>query len=83
MTEACADPASLTRRAFDAIDPRADLNDPAFRAAELPGTGGISTARALARCYAAMIGPVDGHRLFAPATLTLARTANRPARTGS
>ena len=35
---------------------------------------GIATARGLAHCYAAMIGDVDGHRLFAPATLTLART---------
>ncbi|OEJ26480.1 esterase [Streptomyces agglomeratus] len=74
VSEAYADPASLTRRAFGAIDPLADENDPAYRAAELPASGGISTARALARCYAAMIGEVDGHRLFAPATLTLART---------
>ncbi|MBT2505543.1 beta-lactamase family protein [Streptomyces sp. ISL-98] len=74
VSEAYRDPASLTRRAFGAIDPLADENDPAYRAAELPASAGISTARALARCYAAMIGPVDGHRLFAPATLTLART---------
>ncbi|WP_138896276.1 serine hydrolase domain-containing protein [Streptomyces chryseus] len=74
VSEAYADPASLTRRAFGAIAPLADENDPAYRAAELPASGGISTARALARCYAAMIGEVDGHRLFAPATLTLART---------
>lgn len=48
---------------------------PAYRAAELPGSGGISTARALARVYAAMIGRVDnGPRLFAPATLALARS---------
>ncbi|MER7998081.1 serine hydrolase domain-containing protein [Streptomyces sp. NPDC095613] len=74
VSQAYQDPESLTRRAFDVIQPRPDENDPAYRAAELPGSGGISTARALARCYAAMIGPVDGHRLFAPATLTLART---------
>ncbi|GHH47386.1 esterase [Streptomyces candidus] len=75
VSEAYADPDSLTRRAFGAIDPLPDENDPAYRAAELPASGGISTARALARCYAAMIGPVDdGPRLFAPATLTLART---------
>ncbi|MFJ2649106.1 serine hydrolase domain-containing protein [Streptomyces sp. NPDC087420] len=74
VSEAYKDPESLTRRAFGAIAPRADENDPAYRAAELPAGGGISTARALARVYAAMIGPVDGHRLFAPATLTLART---------
>jgi CubicO group peptidase (beta-lactamase class C family) len=74
VSEAYQDPDSLTRRAFGVIDPPADENDPVYRAAELPAAGGISTARALARCYAAMIGPVDGRRLFAPATLTLART---------
>ncbi|MFD7066208.1 serine hydrolase domain-containing protein [Streptomyces sp. NPDC059913] len=74
VTEAYRDPESLTRRAFGAIDPLPDENDPGYRAAELPASNGISTARALARAYAAMIGPVDGHRLFAPATLTLART---------
>ncbi|GHB12476.1 MULTISPECIES: serine hydrolase domain-containing protein [Streptomyces] len=74
VVEAYRDPASLTRRAFGAIDPFPDENDPAYRAAELPASNGVATARGLARCYAAMIGEVDGHRLFAPATLTLART---------
>ncbi|MEV6395728.1 serine hydrolase domain-containing protein [Streptomyces sp. NPDC051907] len=75
VAEAYSDPDSLTRRAFGAIDPLPDENDPAYRAAELPASNGISTARALARFYAATIGPVDdGPRLFAPATLTLART---------
>ncbi|MEU9846102.1 serine hydrolase domain-containing protein [Streptomyces sp. NPDC047985] len=74
VAEAYRDPLSLTRRAFGAIDPLPDENDPGYRAAELPASNGIATARALARCYAAMIGPVDRHRLFAPATLTLART---------
>ncbi|MEU8523273.1 serine hydrolase domain-containing protein [Streptomyces sp. NBC_01216] len=74
VTEAYRDPDSLTRRAFGAIDPQPDENDPAYRAAELPGSSGVSTARALARFYAATLGPVDGVRLFAPATLTLART---------
>jgi CubicO group peptidase (beta-lactamase class C family) len=74
VAEAYRDPDSLTRRAFGAIDPFPDENDPAYRAAELPASNGIATARGLARCYAAMIGEVDGHRLFAPATLTLART---------
>lgn len=75
VSEAYSDPASLTRRAFAAIDPLPDENDPAYRAAELPASNGISTARALARFYASTIGAVDdGPRLFAPATLTLART---------
>lgn len=75
VAEAYRDPGSLTRRAFGAVDPLPDENDPAYHAAELPASGGISTARALARFYAATIGDVDGGtRLFAPATLTLART---------
>ncbi|MFI6059865.1 serine hydrolase domain-containing protein [Streptomyces sp. NPDC051286] len=74
VVDAYRDSESLTRRAFGAIDPFPDENDAGYRAAELPASNGIATARALARAYAAMIGPVDGHRLFAPATLTLART---------
>ncbi|MEW2547806.1 serine hydrolase domain-containing protein [Streptomyces sp. NPDC047002] len=74
VAEAYADPGSLTRRAFGAVRPAPDENAAGFHAAEMPASGGIATARALARVYAAMIGPVDGHRLFAPATLTLART---------
>ncbi|UQA94972.1 serine hydrolase domain-containing protein [Streptomyces halobius] len=75
VAEAYGDPTSLTRRAFGAITPAPDENAPAYRAAELPASAGVATARALARCYAALMGPVDGRaRLFAPATLTLART---------
>ncbi|MEW1654537.1 serine hydrolase domain-containing protein [Streptomyces sp. NPDC093707] len=75
VAEAYADPASLTSRAFAAISPAPDENDDAYRAGELPASAGIATAPALARAYAALIGPVDDHpRLFAPATLTLART---------
>jgi CubicO group peptidase (beta-lactamase class C family) len=74
VAEAYEDRDSLTRRAFGAIRPAPDENAPEYHAAEMPASGGISTARALARCYAAMIGTVDGQRLYAPATLTLART---------
>ncbi|MCE4948453.1 beta-lactamase family protein [Streptomyces albulus] len=75
VTDAYADPTSLTSRAFAAISPAPDENADAYRAAELPASAGIATAPALARAYAALIGPVDDHpRLFAPATLTLART---------
>ncbi|MER7518972.1 serine hydrolase domain-containing protein [Streptomyces sp. NPDC126499] len=75
VTAAYQDPESLTRRAFGVIDPRPDENDPVYRAAELPGSAGVATARALARFYASTLGPVDGGpRLFAPATLALART---------
>lgn len=73
--DAYADPGSLTRRAFGAISPSPDENDPAYRAAELPGSNGIADARSLARFYAALIGELaDGPRLFVPATLTAART---------
>ncbi|WP_458087880.1 serine hydrolase domain-containing protein [Streptomyces malaysiensis] len=81
VAEAYQDPESLTRRAFAAITPVPDENDPAYLAAELPASGGVATAEALARFYAALIGPLpsartvrSGGRLFAPATLTMART---------
>ncbi|MFD4258824.1 serine hydrolase domain-containing protein [Streptomyces sp. NPDC058534] len=77
VTEAYADPGSLTRRAFAAITPFPDQNDPAFRAAALPATNGIATADGLARFYAALIGDVDRVtrrvRLFDPATMERAR----------
>ncbi|NBE54562.1 serine hydrolase domain-containing protein, partial [Streptomyces boluensis] len=74
VAEAYADPESLTRRAFGALA-AVDENAPEYRAAELPASNGIATARSLARLYAALIGEVDGRaRLFAPATVALART---------
>lgn len=42
-------------------------NDPVFLGASVPATGTMS-ARALARMYAALIGPVDGVRLLSPAS---------------
>lgn len=88
VAAAYRDPASLTRRAFGAIDPAPDENDPAYRAAGLPASGGIATARSLARFYAALIGAVDDEgdgagststaprrrALFTAATLTQARS---------
>lgn len=73
VTQAYDDPASLTRRAFAAITPFPDQNDPAYRASALPATNGIATADGLARFYAALITEVDGVRLFDPATVELAR----------
>ncbi|OIK01542.1 serine hydrolase domain-containing protein [Streptomyces colonosanans] len=73
VAEAYADPGSLTRRAFAAITPPPDENDPAYRAAVLPASNGIATADGLARFYAALTGEVDGIRLFAPRTLEWAR----------
>ncbi|MFC4466928.1 serine hydrolase domain-containing protein [Streptomyces xiangluensis] len=75
VSEAYEDPASLTRRAFAAITPFPDQNDPAYRAAALPATNGIATADGLARFYASLIGEVDGvPSLFTPQTLAAART---------
>ncbi|MFH0177149.1 serine hydrolase domain-containing protein [Streptomyces cacaoi] len=74
VTAAYADPASLTRRAFAAITPLPDENDPAYRAAALPASNGIATAEGLARFYASLIGEVAGGvRLLRPETLELAR----------
>ncbi|OUD01773.1 serine hydrolase domain-containing protein [Streptomyces swartbergensis] len=74
VTEAYEDPASLTRRAFAAITPFPDQNDPAYRAAALPATNAIATADGLARFYAALIGDTAGaSRLFTQETVRLAR----------
>ncbi|WP_420311001.1 serine hydrolase domain-containing protein [Streptomyces sp. YS-B37] len=75
VSEAYADPGSLTRRAFGAITPMPDENDPAYRAAVLPASNGIATADGLARVYASLIDEVDGGtRLFTPETMRRART---------
>ncbi|MFI7501225.1 serine hydrolase domain-containing protein [Streptomyces sp. NPDC049687] len=74
VADAYADPRSLTRRAFAAITPLPDENDPAYRAAALPASNGIATADGLARFYASLIGEVEGGvRLFTPETVELAR----------
>ncbi|MFE7439099.1 serine hydrolase domain-containing protein [Streptomyces chartreusis] len=73
VTDAYTDPDSLTRRAFAAITPFPDQNDPAYRASALPATNGIATADGLARVYAALIGEVDGVRLLDAATVESAR----------
>ncbi|MFF5314313.1 serine hydrolase domain-containing protein [Streptomyces massasporeus] len=74
VTEAYEDPASLTRRAFAAISPFPDQNDPSYRAAALPATNAMATADGLARFYATLIGDTAGAtRLFTPETVELAR----------
>ncbi|MFE8962936.1 serine hydrolase domain-containing protein [Streptomyces iakyrus] len=74
VTEAYEDPASLTRRAFAAISPFPDQNDPAYRSAALPATNAVATADGLARFYATLIGDTAGAaRLFTPQTVELAR----------
>jgi CubicO group peptidase (beta-lactamase class C family) len=54
-------------------------NDPAVLAAELPSSNGVSSARSLARLYAATIGQVDGIQLLSAQTRG---TATRPQSTG-
>ncbi|MEU2771352.1 serine hydrolase domain-containing protein [Streptomyces sp. NPDC007162] len=74
VSEAYADPGSLTRRAFGAISPLPDENDPVYHAAALPASNGIATADGLARFYASLIGEVDGgRRLFTRETAERAR----------
>jgi CubicO group peptidase (beta-lactamase class C family) len=48
-------------------------NTRALHAAEMPSSNGIGTAHALARFYAALVGPVDGIRLLSSATVDAAR----------
>ncbi len=63
-----ADPASLTSRAFATVSPSPDENAPAWRAAELPASNGIATARALAGFYDALAsGRILSSRMLAEA----------------
>lgn len=48
------------------------FNSPAIRAAEIPGAGGVATARALAAIWSATITPTHGIRLLEDATIELA-----------
>jgi CubicO group peptidase (beta-lactamase class C family) len=66
------EPGSLLERAIP--DGSLDwFNRPDVRRAAIPGGGGITSARWLARHYAALIGPVDGVRLL-PAERVAAAT---------
>jgi CubicO group peptidase (beta-lactamase class C family) len=69
-------PGSLPYRAVAFVHPPVTamtVNDPAFRAAEVPAMNGIGTAGAIARMFAALIGEVDGHRLLSPDAMERAR----------
>ena len=69
LVAALLDPNSLYNKAFSVTDPaEIDFNAPEVQAAEIPSSNGIGTARGLARMYAALIGEVDGVRLFTPET---------------
>jgi CubicO group peptidase (beta-lactamase class C family) len=49
-----------------------DWNSRAVHAAQVPAANGITTARSLARLYAACVGEVDGTRILDPATVEAA-----------
>ncbi len=50
--------------AFPTADDEVTFNDPAIQAAEIPAANGISTARSLAKVYAACVGEIDGVRVM-------------------
>ncbi|GAA1996766.1 serine hydrolase domain-containing protein [Microbacterium pumilum] len=54
------------------VAPGEGFNDPAVQAAEIPGAGGISTARALASIWSSTITNTDGVRLLDDATAAVA-----------
>jgi CubicO group peptidase (beta-lactamase class C family) len=53
--------------------PENHFNTRALHASEMPGANGITTARSLARLYAACIGDVDGVRVLPDSTVEAAR----------
>jgi len=69
-------PDSLTARVMSGPSNLFDYdemwNHPELRAAEMPSSNGVGSARALARLYAALIGAVDGIRVLAPDTVSAA-----------
>ena len=48
------------------------FNDPRVLAAEIPGAGGVATARALAAIWSATVAPTGGVRLLSPTTVDAA-----------
>lgn len=69
VVQAFTDPTSLSMRSMSVVSPPLNHDDPREQVAEMPATNGICTARSLARFYAALIGPVDGHRVLTAETL--------------
>jgi CubicO group peptidase (beta-lactamase class C family) len=70
------EPGTLPYRAVAFVTPPVSamtVNDPAFRAAEVPAMNGIGTAHAVARMFAALIGEVDGRRLLSASAMERAR----------
>src|SRR4051812_43939337 len=81
LIEAARDPEGLMQRALTVSRPDAlDYNSREVHAAEIPAANGITSARSLARMYAATVGDVDGVRLLAPSTVAdaVAERSNGP-----
>ena len=72
IARAFTDPESLTSRALNITRPALNWNDPDVRAAEIPAANGVTTARSLAKLYAACAGEVDGVRVLKPETIETA-----------
>ena len=67
---AATDPEGMLQRALTVTRPDAlDFNSREVHAAEIPAANGITSARSLARMYAATVGEVDGVRLLDEATI--------------
>jgi CubicO group peptidase (beta-lactamase class C family) len=66
MIRAFTDPNSITQRALNVAKPSLEFNSREVHAAEVPAANGISTARSLAKLYAACVGEVDGIRILEP-----------------
>lgn len=75
LVEAFIGPGTLAGRALSlngalsADEAGETYNTRAVHATEMPAANGITTARSLARMYAATVGEVDGVRLLPPATV--------------
>lgn len=78
---AMSDPQALFPRIARFADPVIDYTDPSWLQVEMPAATGVTTARSLARLYAALVGQVDGVRLLTAETVDRARevqTDDRP-----
>jgi CubicO group peptidase (beta-lactamase class C family) len=70
IVRAFMDPNSLSNRALTGVShPPMNFNSRAMHAAEVPAANGITTARSLAKMYAAQVGEVDGVRILNDATV--------------
>ena len=56
------------------VEPDRGFNDPRLWSAEIPGAGGIASARGLARIWSATVWPTGGVKLLRPETVRLATT---------